>query len=376
MRTLETLLNQRWILKNRDRELYYQIKEELALGEEKKFLMEKLGYPLIVNPYMIKVEKTPASAENWMGIQEFTSKMEYIFFCIVLMFLEDREAEEQFVLSELTEYIQSQYREEQVDWTVYRYRRHLIRVMKYCVACGILNVNDGSEEGFARDDTSEVLYENTGVSRYFMRNFTQDIMNYTSPQDFEKEEWIDVDEDRGIVRRQRVYRRLLMSMGMYKTEETEEDFAYVRNFRNLIQDDMEKFFDCELQVYRGSAFLVLGEECRLGRCFPEENTLSDIVLLTNGLLLEKADAGEIEVPTDEQLSLPKETFRRLIEECKERHGHGFNKTYREMTTEEFCREVLSYMTELNLIETERDTVHLRPVAGKIAGKYPEDFAAQ
>ena len=74
--------------------------------------------------------------------------------------------------------------------------------------------------------------------------------------------------------------------------------------------------------------------------------------------------------------LPKETFRRLIEECKERHGHGFNKTYREMTTEEFCREVLSYMTELNLIETERDTVHLRPVAGKIAGKYPEDFAAQ
>ena len=167
-----------------------------------------------------------------------------------------------------------------------------------------------------------------------------------------------------------------MSMGMYKTEETEEDFAYVRNFRNLIQDDMEKFFDCELQVYRGSAFLVLGEECRLGRCFPEENTLSDIVLLTNGLLLEKADAGEIEVPPDEQLSLPKETFRRLIEECKERHGHGFNKTYREMTTEEFCREVLSYMTELNLIETERDTVHLRPVAGKIAGKYPEDFAAQ
>lgn len=375
MRTLETLLNQRWILKSRDRELYYQIKEELASGEEKKFLMEKLGYPLIVNSYMIKVEKTPAAPENWMGILEFTSKVEYIFFCIVLMFLEDKEAEEQFVLSELTEYIQSQYREEQLDWTVYRYRRHLIKVMKYCTACGILNVNDGSEEGFARDDTSEVLYENTGVSRYFMKNFTQDIMGYTSPRDFEREEWIDVDEDRGIVRRQRVYRRLLMSMGMYRTEETEEDFAYVKNFRNLIQDDMRKFFDCELQVYRGSAFLILGEECRLGRCFPEENTLSDIVLLTNRLLLEKTDAGEIEVPPDEQLSLPQETFRRLIEECKERYGRGFNKTYREMTTEEFCREVLSYMTELNLIAIERDTVRLRPVAGKIAGKYPEDFAA-
>ena len=68
--------------------------------------------------------------------------------------------------------------------------------MKYCVAVGILNVDDGSEEGFAKDDTSEVLYENTGASRYFMKNFTQDIMGYTSAKEFEKEEWIDVNEDK------------------------------------------------------------------------------------------------------------------------------------------------------------------------------------
>ena len=53
MRTLEILLNRRWILKARDKELYYQIKEALSEGEEKKFLMEKLGYQVIVNPYMI-----------------------------------------------------------------------------------------------------------------------------------------------------------------------------------------------------------------------------------------------------------------------------------------------------------------------------------
>lgn len=29
MRTLELLLNRRWILKSRERELYYQVKEEL-----------------------------------------------------------------------------------------------------------------------------------------------------------------------------------------------------------------------------------------------------------------------------------------------------------------------------------------------------------
>ncbi|MDO4262526.1 MAG: DUF2398 family protein, partial [Eubacteriales bacterium] len=160
MRTLEILLERRWILKGRDRELYYQLKDEL--GGVKKFLIEKLGYQVIVNPYLIKVEKLPAKAESWMGILEFRHKIEYVFFCVTLMFLEEKEAEEQFVLSELTEYIQGQYREEQIDWTVYSYRRHLIKVLKYCVDAGILNVDDGSEDSFAKDNSGEVLYENTG----------------------------------------------------------------------------------------------------------------------------------------------------------------------------------------------------------------------
>ena len=192
MNALEILLGRRWILKSRDRELYYRMKDEAPAI--KKFLTEKLGYQMIVNPYLIKIEKMPAKPENWMGILEFNDKIEYVFFCMILMFLEEKEAMEQFVLSELTEYIQGQYQEEQIDWTVYQYRRHLIKVLKYCVNSGILDVDDGSEENFARDDTSEVLYENTGVSRYFMKNFTQDIMGYTTPEDqAEKESLSDSD---------------------------------------------------------------------------------------------------------------------------------------------------------------------------------------
>ena len=371
MNALEILLGRRWILKSRDRELYYQVKDQL--GAVKRFLTEKLGYQVIVNPYLIKAEKMPAKPENWMGILEFHHKIEYVFFCIVLMFLEEKEAEEQFVLSELTEYIQGQYREEQVDWTIYSFRRHLIKVLKYCVSCGILNVDDGNEESFARDDSSEVLYENTGVSRYFMKNFTQDIMGFSSPEDFQKEEWIGVDEDRGIVRRQRVYRRLLMTMGMYRDPETEEDFAYVKNFRNMIQGELSEFLDCELHVHRSGAFLILGEDCRMGRCFPEENTLSDIVLLVNSLIGEKIQEGKIVPGAEEQIDLPREAFLGILEECRERYSRGFIKTYREMTTKEFCQEVLSYMKELSLIEERREDIWVSGAAGKIAGEYPKDF---
>ena len=371
MNALEILLGRRWILKSRDRELYYQVKDQL--GAVKRFLTEKLGYQVIVNPYLIKAEKMPAKPENWMGILEFHHKIEYVFFCIALMFLEEKEAEEQFVLSELTEYIQGQYREEQVDWTIYSFRRHLIKVLKYCVSCGILNVDDGNEESFARDDSSEVLYENTGVSRYFMKNFTQDIMGFSSPEDFQKEEWIGVDEDRGIVRRQRVYRRLLMTMGMYRDPETEEDFAYVKNFRNMIQGELSEFLDCELHVHRSGAFLILGEDCRMGRCFPEENTLSDIVLLVNSLIGEKIQEGKIVPGAEEQIVLPREAFLGILEECRERYSRGFIKTYREMTTKEFCQEVLSYMKELSLIEERRGDIWVSGAAGKIAGQYPKDF---
>lgn len=52
MNALEILLGRRWILKSRDRELYYRMKDEAPAI--KKFLTEKLGYQMIVNPYLIK----------------------------------------------------------------------------------------------------------------------------------------------------------------------------------------------------------------------------------------------------------------------------------------------------------------------------------
>lgn len=121
MNALEMLLSRRWIVKEQNKELYYKVKDEI--GPYKKFLTEKLGYPLIMNQYMIRLEKTPAAAEAWMGIGEFSSRMEYEFLCFVLMFLEDKDAGEQFVLSQLTEYIQTIDRYEEVNWTHYQTRK-------------------------------------------------------------------------------------------------------------------------------------------------------------------------------------------------------------------------------------------------------------
>lgn len=373
MNVLEVLLSKRWILKSREKELYYQVKDEMEKYQE--FLVEKLGYQLIMNPYLIKLEKIPSVSQPWMGILEFKEKTDYIFFCYVLMFLEDKENDDQFVLSNLTEYIQGRCEEVKVDWTLFGLRRSLIRVMKFCEQVGMISVDDGSEEAFSKDYTTEVLYSNTGVSKYFVKNFTRDIQKFEEPSDFYQEEWIDLDEDRGVIRRQRVYKGLLMSMGLLRTEETEEDFAYIRNYRNMIGQDFSKYFDADLQVYKGSAFLVLGEDSRMGRRFPEDKILSDILLLCFDLIRERFSQKEFYLQINEELVIPKEEFIHVIEECHEKYAKGFSKEYREMLTSEFVKRVMEYMEELAFIWRDERMVHLHPAAGKIVGRYPEQFGS-
>ena len=132
MKELETLLNRRWILKSEDKELYYKIRD--AVGEIRKYSTEKLGCQITDNSLLIKMEKIPVIPESFMGINEFSSKEEYVYLCILLMFLEDKDAQDQFILSQLTEYMSASMSGGITDWTVYTNRRILIRVLRYDVA--------------------------------------------------------------------------------------------------------------------------------------------------------------------------------------------------------------------------------------------------
>ena len=159
MRALEQLLDKRWILKAENKEEYYQIRD--SIGKIRKFASDKLGCQIVENALLVKMEKIPVIAESFMGIQEFSSKEEYAFLCILLMFLEDKDAQEQFILSQLTEYIVANMPGEAVDWTLFSNRRKLIKVLRYAVNQGILVITDGSDHSFMDDRDGEVLYENT-----------------------------------------------------------------------------------------------------------------------------------------------------------------------------------------------------------------------
>lgn len=368
MTPLEELLHRRWILKSQDSALYYKVKDDLK--EIKKIMQEKLGFIVIVNPYLIKLEKIPGKAEPWMGIQDFTSVREYQMFCYLLMFLDDKQRDDQFVLSSLTEYIQVQFSQGEIDWLNLTTRRQLIRVIKYAIAQGLIIHDDGDEDRFAQDLTSEVLYENTGISRYFMRNFTREIMEYQKPEEFEQSEWINMDEDRGIVRRQRIYRRLLLSPGVYRSEQ-DDDFAYIRNYRNQIMSDFQSYFPCELHIHRSSAYVVLQEDCSCGNVFPSRNTISDCVLLLHGEILHKVKQYQWKPEGYEQIIIGIDEFQQFCERRIQKYIEQLPKQYQMDGKRAVAQRVIKTMELYGFIERKDDQVYINPIAGKLIGKYRE-----
>ena len=371
MEEVELLLNRRWILKSEDKELYYKVRD--SIGEIRKFATEKMGCQVLENSLLVKLEKIPAIPEPFMGIGEFTSKEEYAFLCVLLMFLEDKDAEEQFILSQLTEYIAANMPGETVDWTLFTSRRRLVKVLRYAVSQRILKVTDGSDDLFMDGEAGEVLYENTGASRYFMRSFSRDIMDFGKPEDFQESEWFEMDEDRGIARRHRVYKRLLFSVGMYRETGAEEDFEYLKYYGRRLAEDLEQNFECRVHIHRGSAFLMMGEDCHMGTAFPGNNAVSDILLLCCARIRENVRQGIWKPGKEETIRVGNLEFEQMLKDVKKDFGSGFTKNYREMPDGEFVKEVLAQMELWTFLKREAQEIVIYPSAGKMAGVYPEDY---
>lgn len=214
MNEVRTLFEKFWICKDTEKETYYKVKRDIPAFQ--RFVREQLGWRLVHTENILKLEKRPAHAEPFMGISEFTEIRDYCILCVVLMYLEDKEEQEQFLLSELIDYVETQLKDYmEVDWTSFSQRKSLVRVLQYMEKLQMLRVYEGKSESFGAEAGQEVLYENTGYSKYFATSFPTDISGYQSWEDFEKADFQEVQEDRGTTRINRVYRQLAVCPVMY-----------------------------------------------------------------------------------------------------------------------------------------------------------------
>lgn len=230
MNEIRTLMEKFWICRDSDKETFYKVKRDIPNFQ--RFIREQLGWKLIHTEKLLKLEKRPAHAEAFMGISEFTDIRDYCILCVVLMYLEDAEEGRQFLLSELIDYVETQLKNYMpVDWTSFTQRKSLVRVLQYMERLQMLRVYEGKSESFSQEAGQEVLYENTGYSKYFTSSFTTDISGYESWKDFEKTDFEEFEENRGSRRINRVYRQLAVCPALYWDSTEDADALYLKNQR-------------------------------------------------------------------------------------------------------------------------------------------------
>lgn len=376
MREELELLDRRWVIKKRNPELYFKIKDRLS--ELRTFFLEKCGYQIIINPLLIKLEKIPGKSESWMGIENFEEQRDYILFTLALAYLEDMENEAQFVLGQLTEYISDHYPvKDDLDWTVYSHRRSLIRVIRFCTEEGMIAVTDGDDKGFSlSEDATQVLYENTGISKYFMRRFNFELGSVDSAEELEVMEWLSDERDRGLVRRHRVYRKLILSPVVYQEGDDDADYLYIKNQRGVIENDAEKHLDMGFNLHKNGAMLIAGEDSLISNRFPDRKNISDIVMQLCTLIRKKIRDEEWKRNSDDSYSLSANGWYRLLELLKDMYGHGWSKRYREeLTAKQLQEEIEDLMISFNMLRKNSFTDErvILPLSGKIKGDYPIDF---
>ena len=142
MSEVRTLFENFWICKDTDKETYYKVKRDIP--QFQRFVREQLGWKLVHTENLLKLEKRPAHAEAFMGIGEFTDIRDYCILCVALMYLEDMPEQEQFLLSELIDYVETQLKGYMsIDWTSFSQRKSLVRVLQYMEKLQMLRVYEG-----------------------------------------------------------------------------------------------------------------------------------------------------------------------------------------------------------------------------------------
>ncbi|MBA4536680.1 TIGR02678 family protein [Bacillus aquiflavi] len=366
---LATLMEKFWVLRSLEPDVYQQIRQREHVL--KRYVTDKFGFDLIVHQHFIKLEKIPVEPKAWMGIQSFSEPMDYAIFCCGLAFTERRSVDEQFLLSELTEDIQDMYPGEfSLNWTNYQHRKSLVRALKKMVELHIIKMVDGDIEQFAMNEEQEVLYEVTVYARYFMRSYPDDLFQYKTTREILASEW---KRHEGEERRKRVYRKLMFSPVVHRESGDDADFAYIRNYRNRLRDDIEEHTPFRLEVFKNAAMLMLDERKQKYTLFPDQKGIMDVVLhfstvLRENLKIEEInDLGELRLTTSE--------CERILEKVQKRYQHGWSKQYREMTVSQLRKEAVNFLKEWELLQVEVETgmLILKSAIGRMIGEYPRNY---
>lgn len=361
------LLENFWILKSDDPKKFYQLKKELKQAQG--FINNQIGWKVIANDNLLKIEKTPHHAFGHMGINAFSEVDDYLIFVATLIYLEDKQNHEQFLLSqyiEALEVILIDYLK--LDWTSYSTRRCLIRVLDYCLAQRLLKITDGSLEGFKSGESAEVLYENTGLCQYYPVSFNVDVTRIQGLNDLETPLGESTDQLRNAI-----YRQLITSPAI--TWRTSEDpyGKYLKNQRFNIQKNIDRYLSGELMIFKNSAYLMVASDDKYGMVHPSAKAISALVLFVQKQVVASYHLNELTLRPEDVIVMSDDQFAKLVTGVYNQVLPGLSSEYRKMDIANVVKAVTEYMEDFQLIKQEAKQIIIQGAVARHEGSYPYDF---
>lgn len=367
---MDLLLNNFWITKEQDKENYYLLKKNQ--NRIANFVNKNLGNKLIVHDRFIKLEKIPAVPNEELGISVFIDSIDYVMLFLFLLYLEGKTRGELFILSDFTEYIKNTAITLELsnipDWNLSTHRKSLVRVVHYLEELNVILLKDGDSQSFQDSKEADALYVSSGISNYLLPAFDYEIFDCNTPEDFLKKEWGEQTEEKGDVRRYKVYRHLLYEPAILKSSLTESENDYIKKMRKTIESEIQNNLNMEVEITKNLGLLYASVEKTEKDYFPNSKKITNIILLVNEKVIEFVKQNKIQLDEQECFRLTKPDFYRILKEIREDYGEYFSKKHLDLSITKYQEIIIQYMKNFYFLTEEQDTFLFYPVIYRYLGK--------
>jgi uncharacterized protein (TIGR02678 family) len=365
---IEALMENFIVERRRDTELFRHI-----LNSEKtirRFVTESFGYQLKLDSDQAKLEKIPYYSREWMGIKEFRDELDYMFLMSILAYLEKKQPEEGFLLSDIVEEVKQFLSDIQsVDWKKRTDRRSFVTAIQFANELNLIYAKDGEIESFEESEEGEVLYFTTSLIRYMFRNFSRPIEQLESLGDF------IVDGLDGGNPRHTLMRKLYFEPVVFINELSMFERNYLsvqKNYEN-IKLDIENYTGFELERSLECIYLVKKERYRHLQQHPHYNNESYMVTQVAKELAERLSVMKEKPST--LLLLSNQEFEDVLRETKRKNELAWSNGWRQASFASYKDMVIRYTTEWKLAEYNDVTwdITIYPTFIRTLGEYNEEL---
>ena len=347
---MQLLLNNFWILKEDDLDNYYKIKRNQHLLRD--YINKTLGSRLIIHDRFIKLEKIPAQALESIGLPNFILQTDYIYLCLILLFLEDKTRETYFMLSDLIDYVKNTAVALELNnvpnWTLTKERKSLKRAVNFLEKIKVIKLKDASKDDFSDNENAEALYISTGLSNYVMRMFNNEIFDIKQEEDFIKDEWTYQNDEKGDIRKYKIYRNLIYTPCIYMNDISKSEIDYLKQLRHHISNELSNL-NYELELTKNMALVFENENALTKDSFPNNKRISAIVLIVLTKLYELIKENKIILNEYEIGKISYEDLYNIIINIKNKYNIYLSKTLKDLTDSAFFENILDILETYTFI---------------------------